>query len=86
MWIGKTKFEDPHAEEIVELMRKKLSNEFGVTIQGNVVSLRFFEPSKLCAKGACSHECDLCEGSVVQISMIISDIDDKTRRICNAKI
>jgi len=61
VWIGKTKFENPEATKLVEAMRKKLANEFGVTIQGSIVTVRWSEQ-----KG----------GPLLSISMSIHDIDN----------
>jgi len=64
MWIGKTKFENEHAEYLVDRMYEKLVKEFGVTVQGSVVTLRFYEKK---------------DGPLIQISMVISDVDDGER-------
>jgi hypothetical protein len=62
MWVGKTKFVEPVANDIIEAMRKKLvSTGVGVTIQGSLVTLRWYENDRL-----------------VQVTMAVSDVDDGT--------
>ena len=61
MWIGKTKFEKQHAKALVEKMRQRLGKEFGVTVQGSCITLRWSEKK---------------DGPLIQISMVIYDVDD----------
>jgi predicted NUDIX family NTP pyrophosphohydrolase len=61
MWIGKTKFENPEAAKIVEAMRQKLAKEFGVTVQGSIVTVRWYEQK---------------DGPLVSVSMSIHDVDN----------
>jgi hypothetical protein len=60
MWISKTEFKNKKAEKIVEKLRNKLSKEFGVTIQGSIVTLRYSEKNS----------------PLIEISMVITNIDD----------
>lgn len=47
-WVGKTTFVEPVANDIIEAMRKKLvSTGVGVTIQGSIVTLRWYENRRL---------------------------------------
>lgn len=39
--LGMTVFEDPIADEMLEEMRKKLAESFGVTVMGPQVTLRW---------------------------------------------
>ena len=61
MWIGKTKFVEPQATELVESMRKQLATLYGVTVVGDTVTLRWYEKK---------------DGPLVSISMKIYDVDN----------
>ena len=63
MWVGKTKFENPVAQEIVEAMRVKLGKEFGVTVQGSLVTVRWYPLSK---------------DELATVTMAICNVDDGT--------
>jgi len=39
--LGLQEFSDPRANEIMEMLRKKATTEFGVTVVGPYVTLRF---------------------------------------------
>ena len=41
--ISTKEFSDPRADNIMELVRKKISKEFGVTIVGPYMTLRFHD-------------------------------------------
>lgn len=64
MWISKTEFEDPQAVEIAEEMRVKLAKEFGVTVQGSCVTLRFYQKD------------DRDRKHLIQVSMVVYHIDN----------
>jgi len=63
MNIGDTRFENPEAVRLVELMRKRLANEFGVTVIGPNVCVRFYESDK-------------ADAPLIQIGLKIVEVDD----------